>query len=117
MANKSVAPIPVRDREPSIFSQSPRGDLDPGRGLSALVLAGVHETDHALHGLAVKTHPDYFPVDINKASKLQLLRVPGLGDITVSRILEYRKNSQIRRITDFARPTKLITKAAEYLAF
>jgi predicted DNA-binding helix-hairpin-helix protein len=64
-----------------------------------------------------KTHPDYFPVDINKASKYQLLRVPGLGDVTVSRILEYRKSSQIRRITDFARPTKLMTKAAGYLAF
>ena len=64
-----------------------------------------------------KTHPDYFPVDINKASKLQLLRVPGLGDITVSRILDYRKSSRIRRITDFAKPTRLLTKAAEYLAF
>jgi predicted DNA-binding helix-hairpin-helix protein len=64
-----------------------------------------------------RTHSDYFPLDINKASKYELLRVPGLGDVTVNRILEYRKNSQIRRITDFAKPTKLLTKAAEYLAF
>jgi predicted DNA-binding helix-hairpin-helix protein len=64
-----------------------------------------------------KTHSDYFPLDINKASKYELLRVPGLGDITVKRILEYRKSSQIRRITDFAKPTKLLTKAADYLVF
>jgi predicted DNA-binding helix-hairpin-helix protein len=64
-----------------------------------------------------KTHPDYFPVDVNRASKYQLLRVPGLGDITVRRILEYRKGTRIRRITDFAKPTRLLTKASEYLAF
>jgi predicted DNA-binding helix-hairpin-helix protein len=33
-------------------------------------------------------HPDYFPVDINKASKCELLRVPCLGEITVDCILE-----------------------------
>jgi predicted DNA-binding helix-hairpin-helix protein len=63
------------------------------------------------------THPDYFPLDINNASKYELLRVPGLGDITVGRILEFRKSSRIRRITDFAKPTRLLNKAAGYLSF
>jgi predicted DNA-binding helix-hairpin-helix protein len=63
------------------------------------------------------THPDYFPLDVNKASKYQLLRVPGLGDVTVGRILEFRKSSRIRRITDFAKPTRLLNKASGYLSF
>ncbi|MBN1569658.1 MAG: radical SAM protein [Acidobacteria bacterium] len=64
-----------------------------------------------------KLHPEYFPLDINKASKNQLLRVPGLGDVTVSRILEQRKHSRIRRIDDISRPTKLILKANDYLCY
>jgi len=64
-----------------------------------------------------KRHPEYFPVDINRASKDQLLRVPGLGEITVGRILEHRKNSRIRRIDDVGRPTRLLQKASEYLCY
>lgn len=36
-------------------------------------------------------HPELFPVDINHADKMQLLRVPGLGEISVARIMETRK--------------------------
>ncbi len=62
-------------------------------------------------------HPDYFPVNINKASKYQLLRVPGLGDITVSRILEQRKAGRISSIWDIGKPTSRLMKANEYLCF
>jgi predicted DNA-binding helix-hairpin-helix protein len=64
-----------------------------------------------------KLHPEYFPVDINKASKLQLLRVPGLGDVSVNRILEHRKFTRIRSIEDVGRHTRLFTKAHEYLCY
>ena len=64
-----------------------------------------------------KQHPDYFPVDVNKASKDRLLRVPGLGDITVSRILEQRKTGRIRNIGDIGRATALLQKASEYLCY
>jgi predicted DNA-binding helix-hairpin-helix protein len=64
-----------------------------------------------------KSHPDYFPVDVNKASRYELLRVPGLGQITVDRILEQRRVSKIRTLSDIAKPTKLLSKANEYLAF
>jgi predicted DNA-binding helix-hairpin-helix protein len=64
-----------------------------------------------------KLHPDYFPIDINKASKYQLLRVPGLGEITVGRILEERKSARIRRIEDIGRPSFILKKAGEYLRF
>jgi predicted DNA-binding helix-hairpin-helix protein len=77
-----------------------------------------------------KRHPEYFPVDINKASKYELLRVPGLGQITVKRILEQRKLSRIRTLSDIGpstparrgsgqicKPTKRLTKANGYLTF
>ncbi len=64
-----------------------------------------------------KLHPEYFPVNINKASKNQLLRVPGLGDITVSRILEQRKNSRIGNIDEIGRLGSRLVKASEYLCY
>ncbi len=38
-----------------------------------------------------RTHPEYFPVDVNKAPKESLLRVPGIGYRNVERILKIRK--------------------------
>jgi len=64
-----------------------------------------------------KLHPEYFPVNINKASKYQLLRVPGLGQITVNRILEQRKSARINSIRDVGKPTVLLEKANLYLHF
>jgi predicted DNA-binding helix-hairpin-helix protein len=64
-----------------------------------------------------KLHPEFFPININKAPKDQLLRVPGLGEITVSRILEHRKNSRISRVSDLGRHTALLQKAGNYLCY
>ena len=64
-----------------------------------------------------RNHPDYFPVNINKASKYQLLRVPGLGEISVNRILKHRENTRIRSIDDIGRPIKRLRKANEYLCY
>ena len=41
-------------------------------------------------------HRDYFPIDVNKASARQLLRVPGLGARNVARILKIRHYHQIK---------------------
>ncbi len=38
-----------------------------------------------------KTHPEYFPVDVNQAHREALLRVPGIGYKNVERILRIRK--------------------------
>lgn len=64
-----------------------------------------------------RLHPDYFPVDVNKASKYQLLRVPGMGDVTVSRILEKRKTSRIKSIHDIDTYESRLRKVSEYLRF
>lgn len=62
-------------------------------------------------------HPEYFPVDVNRASKFELLRVPGLGTVTVKRILEHRKQARLRRIEDVGRVGVRLKKAGKYLTF
>lgn len=62
-------------------------------------------------------HPERFPLDVNRVGKFELLRVPGLGPVTVGRILKYRREGKIRRIEDIGRPGKLLNKAKPYLKF
>jgi len=62
-------------------------------------------------------HPEVFPVNINKASRLSLLKVPGLGPVTVRRILERRKQGRISRIQDVGKAGIRLNKAREYLVF
>ena len=38
-----------------------------------------------------RTHPEFFPVDVNKAPRESLLRVPGIGYRNVERILKIRR--------------------------
>jgi predicted DNA-binding helix-hairpin-helix protein len=40
-------------------------------------------------------HRDRFPVDVNTADRLQLLRVPGLGERTVDRLLTMRRHRSV----------------------
>jgi predicted DNA-binding helix-hairpin-helix protein len=68
--------------------------------------------------LWARSHPEFFPLDINKASKYELLRIPGFGPMTVSRILAFRKNSgKIHSIGDLGKPGKRLKKAENYIRF
>ena len=62
-------------------------------------------------------HPEAFPVNINRASRFSLLRVPGLGPVTVKRILEQRKSGTIRHIEDVGKVGVRLKKAKQYLTF
>ncbi|MEM1051027.1 MAG: putative DNA modification/repair radical SAM protein, partial [Pseudomonadota bacterium] len=55
-----------------------------------------------------------FPVDVNRASKEQLLRVPGLGTTAVGRILKARRYRQLR-LEDVGRLTQSIVKVRPFL--
>ena len=59
-------------------------------------------------------HRDSFPVDVNRASRHQLLRVPGLGTRAVKRILESRRWRQLR-LEDVARLTVSIAKLRPFI--
>jgi len=62
-------------------------------------------------------HPEQFPVHVNRATKEQLLRVPGLGPVTVRRILEARRKARITDIEGIGRVGKRLRRAEKYLAF
>jgi len=62
-------------------------------------------------------HPQAFPIDVNRASKWDLLKVPGLGPITGRRIIERRKQRSLRTIEDVGKVGVLLRKAAEYVTF
>lgn len=53
---------------------------------------------------------DYFPVDVNTASREQLLRIPGIGARSVQRILSIRRHKRLR--TDDLRRLRVAWKRA-----
>ncbi len=73
------------------------------------------ETDPK-EGWAVR-HPEFFPVHVNKASRLELLRVPGLGPTTVRRILELRRTQRVKGLEQLGRVGARLEKARSFLAF
>ncbi len=48
-------------------------------------------------------HPEYFPIELNRASKEQLLRVPGIGPLSATRILQVRRANKFVTIEQLAR--------------
>ena len=65
-----------------------------------------------------RRHPERFPLDVNRASREELLRVPGLGAVTVRRVLEARSNgAKLRSIDDIGKPGKRLRKAQAYIKF
>jgi len=47
-----------------------------------------------------RRHPDFFPVEINRASREKLLRVPGIGRISAEKILSLRRENKINSPED-----------------
>ena len=57
---------------------------------------------------------EQFPVDVNRATKEQLLRVPGLGVKAVGKILASRRHRNLR-LDDVARLTLSVTKVRPFI--
>jgi predicted DNA-binding helix-hairpin-helix protein len=65
-----------------------------------------------------KLHPEFFPVNLNRANKYSLLRVPGLGQIVTERILTFRQNGvKVHALADLGKLTKTLKKAEKYVVF
>lgn len=65
-----------------------------------------------------RLHPEFFPINVNRADKLNLLRVPGLGLVLAERILSFRKNNvKLRAFSDLGKMNKTLKKALPYIAF
>jgi len=65
-----------------------------------------------------RNNPGFFPLNINQADKDELMRVPGLGLVTVNFILNFRKQvRRFRSLEDFGKLNKSLKKAEQYLRF
>jgi predicted DNA-binding helix-hairpin-helix protein len=64
-----------------------------------------------------RIHPERFPVNVNRADRLELLRVPGLGPATVERILRRRAQRALRAPEDLGVRGARLKKATPYLAW
>jgi predicted DNA-binding helix-hairpin-helix protein len=61
-------------------------------------------------------NPQFFPLDIHKADRYELLRVPGLGPVTVQRILALRaEGSRIHSLRDLAGVAPRLREGEKYL--
>jgi predicted DNA-binding helix-hairpin-helix protein len=59
-------------------------------------------------------HRDVFPLDVNKADRDLLLRVPGLGVKSVDKIISARRQRQLG-LDDIARLTRSLNKCRPFL--
>lgn len=61
------------------------------------------------------SHPEYYPVRINTSDRETLLRVPGLGPDTVSKILKMRQDRKITRLEALGIKGKRLKKVKSYV--
>jgi predicted DNA-binding helix-hairpin-helix protein len=60
-------------------------------------------------------HPELFPVEVNRASREELLRVPGVGPRSVARIVRWRRQGALREISDLNKTGAIGKRAAPYV--
>ncbi len=64
-----------------------------------------------------RRHPEIFPVNINRADRWLLLRVPGIGPVGVRRILQARREGKIRNPEDLKNLHVRAGAAQSYLSY
>jgi len=62
-----------------------------------------------------RAHPELFPVEVNRASREELLRVPGLGPRSVGRILRWRRQGALHDLSDLDKAGAGADRAATYV--
>lgn len=68
--------------------------------------------------LVIARHqPWLFPVDVNRASYDELLRVPGIGPVSAGRIIESRKGHSIYSIEQLKKMRVVTRRAAAFIRF
>jgi predicted DNA-binding helix-hairpin-helix protein len=60
-------------------------------------------------------HPEYFPVEINRASQDVLLRVPGVGPRSATRIVRARRQASLRTLADLKKVGAVAKRAAPFV--
>ena len=57
-----------------------------------------------------------FPLDVVRADPNQLLRVPGIGPLTVKRIVQARVEGKLKDVGDFLRLGRVGRKSLDYVS-
>ncbi len=60
-------------------------------------------------------HPERFPVEVNRASKEELLRVPGIGPRSATRIVRLRRRGTFRTLADLKKIGVVAKRAAPFI--
>jgi predicted DNA-binding helix-hairpin-helix protein len=60
-------------------------------------------------------HPQYFPVEVNRASREELLRVPGIGPRSAARILQARRQSRLTELSHLRAMGVNVQRAAPFV--
>jgi predicted DNA-binding helix-hairpin-helix protein len=63
------------------------------------------------------THPQAFPLEINRATEGELLRVPGIGPVSARRIVQTRRRQPLRGLADLRAAGAVAGRAASYVEF
>jgi len=64
---------------------------------------------------AARLHPELFPIEVNRAPKQLLLRVPGIGPVTARKIMRERRQATIRSLSHLRAIGVLVDRAAPFL--
>ncbi|MDI7275272.1 MAG: helix-hairpin-helix domain-containing protein, partial [Anaerolineae bacterium] len=60
-------------------------------------------------------HPEWFPVEVNRADREALLRVPGIGPRSAARILSARRQRSLRDLESLRRLGVVVRRAASFV--
>ncbi len=62
-----------------------------------------------------QAHPEIFPVEVNRASREELLRVPGIGPVSAGRLVRWRRQGPLRDLGDLGKAGAVAERAAPYV--
>jgi putative DNA modification/repair radical SAM protein len=62
-----------------------------------------------------QAHPEFFPVEVNHASRQSLLRVPGIGPRSVTRIVRLRRENRFRTLRQLGQAGAVAQRAAPFI--
>jgi putative DNA modification/repair radical SAM protein len=62
-----------------------------------------------------RAHPDLFPVEVNRASREELLRVPGIGPVSAGRLVQWRRQGTLRDLADLGKAGAVARRAAPFV--
>ncbi|MTI95120.1 MAG: putative DNA modification/repair radical SAM protein [Firmicutes bacterium] len=62
-----------------------------------------------------RANPGFFPLEVNRATRKELLRVPGIGPVSAGRIIKVRRQGTIANLNELKNIGVVTSRAAPYL--